>query len=197
VTLPRSQVTHDATDAPAVEQHDSNAQDLGAVLAPILRSFAAMAVTAAPAKRFTVEEDGRIRFIGALEIQSVVACRNNVVLHTASEVFVLRSTLQRVQEELSGLPFLRVERSILLNMSQVVELQRAPNRKFRFRCVNGRWHVSGASYFDDVIAYLHRCEALVDVPGQRLRRDRLATRTRGTVAGERNGPADVPATRTT
>ncbi len=197
MTLPRSQGTRDAADAPAVEQHDNSAQDLSAVLAPILRSFAGMAVSAAPAKRFTVEEDGRIRFIGAMEIQSVVACRNYVVLHTAGEVHILRSTLQRVQEELAGLPFLRIERSILLNMSQVVELQRAPNRKFRFRCLNGQWHVSGASYFDDVIAYLHRCEALVDVPGQRLRRDRLATRAGGTVAGERNGPPDVPTTRTT
>lgn len=123
--------------------------------------------------RMTVEKDGRLRFLSTEEIQSIVSCRNYVVVHDAAESHIFRSTLKRVEQQLAGQWFLRIERSVLLNLRFVVDVQRMPQRRFRFRMRNGRTHLSGASHYAAIVAYLRQCQ-----PYMEFTRARRASRSR-------------------
>lgn len=119
----------------------------------------------APARlhQVTIKSDGRVRFLATDDIHSIVSCRNNVIVHTANESHVFRSTLRGIEDQLAEQSFLRIERSILLNLRYIREVQRLPRRRFRFRLQNGQSHVSGALYSGRILEYLRQCQPFLDL----------------------------------
>lgn len=119
----------------------------------------------APARlqQVTIKCDRRVRFLATEDIQSIVSCRNNVIVHTAGESHVFRSTLGGIEGQLADQSFLRIERSIVLNLRYVREVQRLPRRRFSFRLQNGQCHVSGAFYCRRILEYLQECQPFLDL----------------------------------
>ena len=76
-------------------------------------------------ERLAVRTDGRIVFLRLNEIIRIEAADNHVVLHLAAERLQLRDTLTAIEARLDPLAFVRVNRSTIVQLDQVRELQPA------------------------------------------------------------------------
>lgn len=74
--------------------------------------------------RVTVKADGRVVFLKPEEMVWVEAADNYIVIHLASgERLVVRETLSSLEERIGTASFARVNRSAIVNLHQVRELQ--------------------------------------------------------------------------
>ncbi|OJH37317.1 LytR/AlgR family response regulator transcription factor [Cystobacter ferrugineus] len=83
----------------------------------------ALAQAEAPPRRLPVKVDGRIRFVDCAAITHVEAEANYVRVHAGGEQFVMRETLTHLEERLDPRRFLRIHRSVLVNLDHVRELE--------------------------------------------------------------------------
>jgi len=77
--------------------------------------------------RFAVRSGGRIVFLRLADVRWVDAAGNYVRLHTGEETHVVRSTLGAVEAWLDPEQFVRVHRSIIVNLDWVSEVRPWPN----------------------------------------------------------------------
>lgn len=76
-------------------------------------------------ERIAVKADGRIVFLRPEEVVWVEADDNYVVLHLTSGRLMVRETLAAIEARLGGACFTRVNRSALVHLDQIKELQPA------------------------------------------------------------------------
>jgi two-component system, LytTR family, response regulator len=85
------------------------------------------------ARRFLVERHASSVFVAVAAIEWVEAARNYVLLHTAQETCIVRSTLDAIQERLDPEQFARVNRSAIVNVDAIRDLQPWTNGEYRIR----------------------------------------------------------------
>lgn len=74
-------------------------------------------------ERFAVKADGKVIFVRPEDITWIEAADNYVLLHLADRRLMLRETLSSLETRLGGAGFARVNRSALVRIDQVRELQ--------------------------------------------------------------------------
>jgi two-component system LytT family response regulator len=74
-------------------------------------------------KRLVVQKDEREIFLPVERIDWADADRNYVDVHTAGEVYTVRTTLEQLVRELDPDQFVRINRSQLVNLDSVKEMQ--------------------------------------------------------------------------
>jgi len=72
-----------------------------------------------------VKADGRLVFLKAEEIVWVEAADNYAVLHLATGRLMLRETMAALEARLGAVSFARVNRSAIVHLDQIKELQPA------------------------------------------------------------------------
>jgi len=77
--------------------------------------------------RIAVRDRDRTRFVKVADIDWIEASGNYVVLHAAKENFVLRETLAALETQLSPREFYRLNRSALVRLDRVREVEPAFN----------------------------------------------------------------------
>ncbi|HEX2101726.1 MAG TPA: LytTR family DNA-binding domain-containing protein [Candidatus Synoicihabitans sp.] len=97
------------------------AGELGQHLETLLAQAAGASSRAA--ERLTVKVDGRVVFVRPEEIVWVEAADNYVILHLREDRLMLRETLSALEERLGPKNFARVNRSAIVHLDQVRELQ--------------------------------------------------------------------------
>lgn len=75
-----------------------------------------------PAARILVKSPDRIVFLKPEEIDSIEAAGNYLVLHAGAERHVLRETMTAMEHRLAP-GFLRINRSVMINLARVREVQ--------------------------------------------------------------------------
>jgi two-component system LytT family response regulator len=83
------------------------------------------AAPAAKPDRITVKADGRLVFLKPEEIVRVEAADNYVMLHLTSGRLMLRETMSAIETRLGTLNFARVNRSAIVHLDQIREIQPA------------------------------------------------------------------------
>lgn len=78
---------------------------------------------ARPADRLLVEDDGRSVFVRTADVDWIEAAKNYVRLHVGDRTHLLRSTLAALEQRLDPERFRRINRSALVNLDRVRELQ--------------------------------------------------------------------------
>ena len=73
--------------------------------------------------RVLVKSPDRILFLKPDEIDHIEACGNYVVLHSGKEKHIVRETMTAMESRLSSSGFMRINRSVILNLSRIKELQ--------------------------------------------------------------------------
>jgi two-component system LytT family response regulator len=73
--------------------------------------------------RVLVKSPDRILFLKPEEIDHIEACGNYVVLHSGKEKHIVRETMTAMESRLSNSGFMRINRSVILNLSRIKELQ--------------------------------------------------------------------------
>jgi len=89
------------------------------------REPAAPAAPAPAADRITVKADGRLVFLKPEEIVRVEAADNYVMLHLVSGRLMLRETMAAIETRLGTASFARVNRSAIVHLDQIKEIQPA------------------------------------------------------------------------
>jgi two-component system, LytTR family, response regulator len=73
--------------------------------------------------RFAVQRDGRVRFVRIGEIDWIEASGNYLVLHTGPEQHRIRAAIGTLIDNLDPARFVRIHRSIIVNLDQIKEVQ--------------------------------------------------------------------------
>jgi two-component system LytT family response regulator len=84
---------------------------------------AAALVTGHEHERLVVKSDGRMFFVRPADIDWVEASANYVRLHARGESYQLRESMKRMEERLPRGTFVRIHRSVIVNLDRVRELQ--------------------------------------------------------------------------
>jgi two-component system, LytTR family, response regulator len=76
-----------------------------------------------PAERLAVKSGGRVVFVKINDIDWIEAAHNYVELHAGKESHLLRETLNAIEARLAPEIFVRISRSVIVNVERIKELQ--------------------------------------------------------------------------
>jgi len=100
--------------------------------------------------RLLAEKSRRLHFIEPTLIECIEADGNYVVVHTDTEHYIARSTLKHLSATLAPLGFLRIERSLLINLPRVAFIEKLGDGCYAFTLRSGRRLVSGVAYREGI-----------------------------------------------
>ena len=113
----------------------------------LIRVFRQLEVTAKQqAPRIAFKAKGRILFLDLAEIVAVEAEGNYVSLRYRSNPYLLRESLSSMAEKLKPFGFIRIHRSVVVNISAVEEIQPLPTGEYRLRVKAGKEYLVTRTY---------------------------------------------------
>jgi len=134
----------DGLDCPT----DTSSLPLGRVnatnLIRILRQLEVTAKRGAP--RLAVKAKGRILFLDLDEIVAVQAEGNYVSLLHRPSPYLLRESLSSMAEKLKPYGFIRIHRSVVVNISAVEEVRPLPTGEYSLRVKGGKEYLVTRTY---------------------------------------------------
>jgi DNA-binding LytR/AlgR family response regulator len=113
-----------------------------------LHQFEVMAKRQAPRIAFKVK--GRILFVDLAEIVAVEAEGNYVSLQHRPNPYLLRESLSSMAEKLKPYGFIRIHRSVVVNISAVEEIQPLPTGEYGLRVKGGKEYLVTRTYKDNL-----------------------------------------------
>ena len=96
--------------------------------------------------RLLAEKSQRLHFIETAIIESIEADGNYLMVRTEAERYIARSTLKHLSVTLAPLGFLRIERSLLINLLRVASIEKLGGGCYAFTLRSGRRLVSSPTY---------------------------------------------------
>jgi DNA-binding LytR/AlgR family response regulator len=115
-----------------------------ASLVRVLHQLEVIAKRQAP--RIAFKAKGRILFLDLAEIVAVRAEGNYVSLRHRPNPYLLRETLSSMAEKLKPYGFIRIHRSVVVNISAVEEIQPLPTGEYRLRVKGGEEYLVTRTY---------------------------------------------------
>lgn len=100
--------------------------------------------------RLLAEKSQRLHFIETAIIESIEADGNYVIVQTDAERYIARSTLKHLSVTLRPLGFLRIERSLLINLLRVASIEKLGGGCYALTLRSGRRLVSSATYSREI-----------------------------------------------
>jgi hypothetical protein len=98
------------------------------------------------ATQFAIRAGSRIQVIYEKDVLWVSAARDYAELHTPSGTFLLRETMQSLQQRLDPERFVRIHRSRIVRWEQISELTRQDNGEYRVKLLDGSVHRSSRTF---------------------------------------------------
>jgi DNA-binding LytR/AlgR family response regulator len=114
----------------------------------VLRQLEVIAKRQAP--RIAFKAKGRILFLDLGEIVAVQAEGNYVSLRHRPNPYLLRESLSSMAEKLKPYGFIRIHRSVIVNISAVEEIQPLPTGEYRLRVKGGKEYLVTRTYKDNL-----------------------------------------------
>jgi DNA-binding LytR/AlgR family response regulator len=114
----------------------------------VLRQLEVIAKRQAP--RIAFKAKGRILFLDLAEIVAVQAEGNYVSLRHRPNPYLLRESLSSMAEKLKPYGFIRIHRSVVVNISAVEEIQPLPTGEYRLRVKGGKEYLVTRTYKDNL-----------------------------------------------
>jgi DNA-binding LytR/AlgR family response regulator len=102
------------------------------------------------APRIAFKAKGRILFVDLAEIVAVQAEGNYVSLRHRPNPYLLHESLSSMAEKLKPYGFIRIHRSVVVNISAVEEIQPLPTGEYRLRVKGGKEYLVTRTYKDNL-----------------------------------------------
>jgi DNA-binding LytR/AlgR family response regulator len=102
------------------------------------------------AARIAFKAKDRILFLDLAEIVAVQAEGNYVSLRHRPNAYLLRESLSSMAEKLKPYGFIRIHRSVVVNISAVEEIQPLPTGEYRLRVKDGKEYLVTRTYKDNL-----------------------------------------------
>ena len=100
--------------------------------------------------RIAFKAKGRILFLDLAEIVAVQAEGNYVSLRHRPDPYLLRESLSSMAEKLKPYGFIRIHRSVVVNISAVEEIRSLPTGEYRLRVKGGKEYLVTRTYKDNL-----------------------------------------------
>jgi DNA-binding LytR/AlgR family response regulator len=100
------------------------------------------------------EREHRLYILKPEKIDYVEAHGNYVKFHVARAEYISRDSVKRLSSALADAGFIRIERSLLVNVSAICYVQRAGRGTFAFTLLSGACLHSGSSYREGILRVL-------------------------------------------
>lgn len=114
----------------------------------VLRQLEVIAKRQAP--RIAFKAKGRILFLDLAEIVAVQAEGNYVSLRHPANPHLLHESLSSMAEKLKPYGFIRIHRSVVVNISAVEEIQPLPTGEYKLRVKGGEEYLVTRTYKDNL-----------------------------------------------
>ena len=98
------------------------------------------------APRIAFKTKGRIQFLGLADILAVHAEGNYVSLVNRISPYLVHESLSAMAEKLKPYGFIRIHRSVVVNISAVEEIQPLPTGEYRLRVKGGKEYLVTRTY---------------------------------------------------
>jgi two-component system, LytTR family, response regulator len=108
-----------------------------------------------PQERLVIKSGGRVVFLDFQEVDWVEAAANYVRIHAGTNTYLLRQTISAFSQQLPPDKFMRIHRSIIVNLSKIKELQPCNNGEYIVVLRNGRELSLSRSFRGQMHAFLH------------------------------------------
>lgn len=100
------------------------------------------------------ERDGRMYPLAPAEIEYIESRGNYVAFHSNGLIFLSLDTMKRLTQLLAGSSFVRIQRTVLLNIRSIEYAQRAGRGRYAFTLSSGERVYSGKQYRDELLEIL-------------------------------------------
>ena len=114
----------------------------------------ANALVAAPFKMLIGEREHRLYPLNVAGIDYIESDGNYVTIRSGSSDYISRDSIKRLSEELAEAGFIRIERSLLVNIGAVQYVESIGRGTFAFTLICGSCLRSSASYRDSILRVL-------------------------------------------
>jgi len=98
--------------------------------------------------RFPVRMGPRIQVVLTEDIEWIAAAGDYAELHSGGRCYLLRETMNSLEEKLDPARFLRIHRSRILRVERIRELRGIDNREYLVKLSDGSEHRSSRTYAD-------------------------------------------------
>jgi two-component system LytT family response regulator len=120
------------------------AADTSLTLMRALRQLEVIAKREAP--RIAFKAKGKIIFLDLAEVVAVQAEGNYVSLRHRANPYLVHESLSSMAEKLKPYGFIRIHRSVIVNISAVEEIQPLPTGEYRLRVKGGKEYLVTRTY---------------------------------------------------
>jgi two-component system, LytTR family, response regulator len=103
------------------------------------------------------EREHRLYPLYPEKIDYIESDGNYVSIHHASTTYISRDSIKRLAEELAGFGFVRIERSLLVNIRAVLYAETVGRGRFAFTLSSGACLQSSTTYRDAILRALPLC----------------------------------------
>ncbi len=107
-------------------------------------------------RRIAVKGNGRVYFVKTEDIDYCEAAGNYACLHTGARTHLIRDTMNRLEQRLDPDLFVRIHRSVIVNVERIQELQSTLNGEYTVRLRDGTRLTMSRGYRDALQARLDR-----------------------------------------
>jgi two-component system LytT family response regulator len=125
-------------------------------LATLLRTLPPAPAAPTFSTQLLIKQPGRFYFVPTAQVQYLEAAANYVTVHAQGAEHVLRATLSQLERQLDPAQFLRIHRSLIVNMQQVKELHPWAHGEFLLTLHDGTHLSSSRSYSEGVQQFLRQ-----------------------------------------
>jgi two-component system LytT family response regulator len=108
------------------------------------------------ADRLVIKSGGRVVFLKSEEIDWVEAAANYVRIHAGPDEYLMRETMNAFEAKLDPRRFMRIHRSIIVNLEKIKELQPCNNGEYIVVLRTGKELSLSRSFRDRIQDYLRR-----------------------------------------
>ena len=126
------------------EIQDQNAITLGMLVQQAANANPDLSAKQAP--RIAIKAKGRIVFLALADILAVQAEGNYVSLRHRPNPYLVRESLSSMAEKLKPYGFIRIHRSVVVNISAVAEIQPLPTGEYRLLVKGGKEYLVTRTY---------------------------------------------------
>ncbi|MCZ6521037.1 MAG: LytTR family DNA-binding domain-containing protein [Bacteroidetes bacterium] len=103
---------------------------------------------------FVISEKGKNTYVDTDDIHWIAATGNYITLNPHNHQYLYRETMNTIQQQLEPAQFMRIHRSIIVNVNYIKKVDYSGKNEYRFVMYNGKKLLSGRSYGDQIKFFL-------------------------------------------
>lgn len=105
--------------------------------------------------KIAIKDSGKISLVNVEEIEYIESAGNYVRIVTNSSHFLMRETMNQLEQKLNNRSFIRIHRSFIVKIDLIKELKTHFNNEYILVMKNGKEFKTGNTYRQNIVSFLN------------------------------------------